>query len=133
LAEPPGSPIQRLIAFVDAEFQQVRVIRHDATPVRTIVNIECRWGRYNVRIAETVGPAWCRYSYYVLDGPSLVVGFDNAADRPAVRLRFAHDWLSHIHERLPHRHGPAEGELRLTPEMTCEDFLAWLKTNLPVE
>lgn len=61
----------------------------------------------------------------------MVVGFDNAADRPAIRCKYGDDRLAHIHDRIPHRHGPGRDELTLTDEMTCETVSAWLRAYLP--
>lgn len=40
------------------------------------------------------------------------------------------DYAEHRLERIPHRHTADKADLELSDEMTCADFVAWVKANL---
>lgn len=52
-----------------------------------------------------------------------MLGLDNHADRQALRLKYGEDFALHIHELIPHKHGPDKATLELTEEWTTEQFL----------
>jgi SAM-dependent methyltransferase len=121
----------RLIALVKANFQQVRVTKEDETPQRSILELFCTYGRYAIRIYEIVSDVGRKYSYYVFDGDYIVAGFDNSADLTAIHLKYGRDYKFHRHELTPHLHTENKTKLELTDEMTCQDFIEWVKANLP--
>ena len=72
-----------------------------------------------------------RYAYYVLDPDNQVVqGFDNSPDIRAIKLKYGAKYRTHLHERVPHQHA-ADGTMDLADLMTFDDFLTWLRANLP--
>ena len=56
----------------------------------------------------------------------VIVGFDNHADRTALRLRYGDAFAEHIHELVPHRHGLDKQETILTETWTALQFLSAL-------
>lgn len=123
----------RLISLAKANFQQVRVTKENETPQRSILELICTYGKYNIRIYEIVSEVGRKYSYYVFDGDYIIVGFDNSADLTAIHLKYKHDYKHHRHELIPHLHTENKTRLELTAEMTCQDFIQWVKTNLAIE
>lgn len=123
----------RLISLVEANFQQVRVTKEDETPQRSILELICTYGGYTIRIYEIVSAVGRKYSYYVFKGDYIVAGFDNSADLAAIHLKYGRDYKRHRHELTPHLHTENKTKLELTDEMTCQDFIQWVKTNLPGE
>ncbi len=90
------------------------------------------YGVYQVRLREiwlTDGSR--KYAYYVLYHSRVIVGFDNASDPRALRLKYGEDYTSHRLELIPHRHTVDKKAVELTPEMDCAAFVSWLKENLP--
>jgi hypothetical protein len=120
-----------LIFLAKANFQQVRVTKKDDTPKRSILELICTYGKYTVRIYEIVSDVGRKYSYYVFDGDYIVAGFDNSADLAAIHLKYGRDYKRHRHELMPHLHTENKTKLELTDEMTCQDFIEWVKANLP--
>jgi len=133
LASTARTDIDRIVALARAYFEDVRVIRKDATEERAIVEVHCVYGPYTIRLREVTAPTHRRYSYYIFNGKRIVAGFDNSSDRPAIRLKYGADWLAHIHDFVPHAHFDDKRRLELTTEMSCEDFIAWIKAHLPLD
>ena len=57
-------------------------------------------------------------------------GFDNAPDPRVIRLKYGKIGEEHMGENIPHLHREDKTRLYLTEEMTFQDFVAWLKSNL---
>jgi hypothetical protein len=119
----------RLITFLEANLQDVAVLEEDATPQRAILRVSAKWGQYRVLVTEIISTAR-EYRYYVLEGDLVVAGFDNAADPRATDLKYGQQAKRHYGENVPHLHRHNKTGLELTEEMTCSDFIAWLKGNL---
>jgi len=107
----------------------VAVLEEDATPQRAILRVSAKWGRYRVLVTEIVSGTR-EYRYYVLDGDLVTAGFDNAPDLRATDLKYGQQAKRHYGENVPHLHRNNKTGLELTEEMTCADFIAWLKENL---
>jgi hypothetical protein len=72
-----------------------------------------------------------KYAYYVLHSSKVVVGFDNASDLRALRLKYGENYIHHRLELIPHRHTANKQDVELTPEMNCAALILWLKQHLP--
>lgn len=120
-----------LISLAKAHLADVEVTRRDVTPHRAILELRGLWGEYTVRLVEIIKPDGREYRYYVFDGTYIIAGFNNHADLSAIRLRYGAEWKQHRYEPIPHLHLENKTELELTEEMTSQQFLAWLETNLP--
>jgi hypothetical protein len=129
----PASDFARIIALARAHLELVQVVEEDCSPERAILRLTARYGRYRVFITEIISRTSRHYRYYVLDGDIVVVGFDNAADARALRLKYGRQRRKHIGELIPHLHLKDKTQLELTEEMTCTAFLAWLQANVQVE
>lgn len=116
-----------IIALARARLTQVD-IDEEVSPDRAILAIEGRFDRYRVLIKETVSPTRRRYAFFVLSGNRVMLGLDNHADRQALRLKYGDDFADHIHELIPHRHGPDKTTTQLTEEWTAQEFLNELET-----
>ena len=85
-----------------------------------------------VRILEIISPQGKRkYAYYVIRSKEVVAGFDNAPDPQALKLRYGKLYKKHRYEMIPHYHTKGKASLQLTEPMDVEQFLAWIKENLP--
>lgn len=111
-----------IIAFARARLTEVRV-QEDIQPDRAILAIEGRWAEYRVLIKEVVSPQRRRYAYYVLHGERVILGFDNHADRTALRLKYGENYADHIFDLVPHRHGPDKIVTVLTEPWDALRFL----------
>lgn len=126
-----GEHIDRLITLAQANLSNVRIVRRDERPARSLIDLEGQWGLYRIIISEIILPSGdVRYAYYVLDASNcLVHGFDNSPDVRAIKRLYAKDYRQHLGERVPHEHDAGD-VLSLTEPMTLEHFIAWLRENL---
>ena len=111
-----------IIALARTRLTQVRV-EDDIDEDRAILVVEGRLDQYRILIKETVNSGRRRYAYYVLQGERVLLGFDNHADRTALRLKFGEDYVNHIQDLVPHRHGPDKSSTTLTEAWEAERFL----------
>jgi len=121
-----------IIALARARLTQVRV-EEDSEADRAILAIEGRFGEYRVVLKEVINPQRRRYAYYVLQGERLILGFDNHADRTALRLKYGDAFTSHIFDLVPHRHGPDKTPTILTEPWDAVRFLEDLDVLLAPE
>ena len=132
MAEPVGAALDAVITKAQAVLQDVRVVRRDERPARSLIDFEGRWGIYRIIISEIyVADGSVRYAYYVLDAENrLFQGFDNSPDIRASKQRYGPAYRQHLHERVPHQHS-SEDTLTLTEPMNFDAFMAWLTSHLP--
>ena len=103
-----------------------------SVPARALLELTGAYGSHRVRLLEIVTPDGRRkYSFYVLRDDEVIVGFDNAADPFALKLKYGAEYKAHILERIPHCHTEGKTKLALTEEMGCAQFIAWVQINLP--
>lgn len=105
-------------------------IEQDVETDRAILSIDGKLGSYRVIIKEVVNFQRRRYAYYVLEEERVVLGFDNHPDRTALRLRYGDCYTDHIHDLVPHRHGPDKATTSLTEPWDAIRFLQDLKNLL---
>jgi hypothetical protein len=129
MAGPLGEDFARIIALARAKLTDVRV-EEETNPTRAILSIEGHFAGYRVFIRETVTPTGRRYSYYVLKQAYVLFAFDNHADRYSLRLKYGEDFSGHLHEHIPHRHGPGKATTELTKDWSAERFLTELEVRI---
>lgn len=111
-----------IVALARSRLSDVR-IQDDIDTDRAILIIEGELNQYRVLIKEIVTADRRRYAYYVLEDERVILGFDNHADRTALRLKFGENYAEHIHELVPHRHGPDKSTTILTETWEARRFL----------
>lgn len=102
----------------------------DTTPDRSILHINAEYGKYQILVTELFSDGIRKYRYYVMRGDWVEAGFDNAPDPRAIRLKCGKIGEEHEGENVPHLHRDDKINLSLTEEMTFQDFVDWLKSNL---
>ncbi len=121
-----------ITTLVHSNLDQVETLEEDHTPARSLLRLSARYGRYRIFVTEIISRRVRKYSYYVLDGEEVVAGFDNAADPRALCLKYGHIGREHARELIPHLHLEDKSRIELTGEVECAEFVAWLKTHLPL-
>jgi hypothetical protein len=111
-----------IIALARSRLTDVH-IEDDINADRAILIIEGKLDRYRVLIKEIVNSGRRRYAYYVLEDERVILGFDNHVDRTALRLKFGEDYVEHIHDLVPHRHGADKRTTTLTEAWEAQRFL----------
>ncbi|MBM3127266.1 MAG: hypothetical protein FJ009_01360 [Chloroflexi bacterium] len=114
---------EKVIALAHARVTDVRVLQNDVTPNRGILQLRGKHNERDVWLKEIVAPSRKLYSYYLLDLGSVIVGFDNYPDLPALKMKFGKDYRRHLGDLVPHRHGKAKKTVMLTSEYGAEEFL----------
>ena len=117
--------------FRDA-FDQTVVVDRDEKPSRARLELTGTYNQYQVHFLEILLPSSERkYAYYVLLGDEVIVGFDNAPDPRALRLKYGDDYTHYRLSRVPHCHTDNKATISLTEELHFEEFLSWIHNNLP--
>lgn len=111
-----------IIARARARLTQVD-LAEDVETERAILAIDGLYGPYRVVVKEVVGSEHRRYAYYLLQGERILLGFDNHADRAALRLKYGDTFSAHISELVSHRHGPDKSSITLTEPWDAVRFL----------
>jgi len=116
-----------------ATFEHSTIFRREERSYLALLEMSGDYGVYQVRLREIWRADGSRkYAYYVLRQSEVVVGFDNASDPRALRLKYGKDYTRHRLELTPHRHTEGKKAIELTDEMDCAAFIVWLKENLPL-
>ena len=118
-----------IIKLAESVFENV-VYEIDATPDRSILRIEAEYGKYQILVTELFSDGLRKYRYYMMRGDRVEAGFDNAPDPRAIRLKYEKIGEEHTGENVPHLHREDKTQLHLTEEMTFQDFVDWVKSNL---
>ncbi len=125
----PAELFARIIELAASVFGQVEYST-DYTPSRAILRLEGLYRDCHIFVVELLIDATRKYSYYVLRGEWVEVGFDNSPDPRAIRLKYGKIGEGHAGELVPHQHRANKAKLVLTQEMTFEMFVEWLYANL---
>jgi len=129
LDEKTSRHFAEIIELAQSVFENV-TYAIDTTPNRSILRIEAEYGKYQILVTELLSDEMRKYRYYVMRGNWVEAGFDNAPDPRALRLKYGKIGEEHAGENIPHLHREDKTQLYLTEEMTFENFVHWLKTNL---
>ena len=103
----------------------------DISPQRAILRIRARYKKYRISATELLSPQYRKYNYYLLDVNYVITGFDNAPDTRAIRLKYGEIPTDDKEKMVPHQHLKNKTELVLTSEIQFQDFIEWIKSNLP--
>ena len=109
---------------------QETAIETDATPERSILRIQAKYGQYRIFVTELFSDALREYRYYVLRGDWVEAGFDNSPDPRAIRLKYGELGKEHAGEPIPHLHLEDKTRLSLTEVISFSAFVEWVKKNL---
>ena len=132
MATPFTDALDRLIACFQATFEDSVIVRREERPELALIEMQGKYGDYAVHLREIIRADGSRkYAYYVLGEQRTIVGFDNASDPRALRLKYGHDYVRHRLELVPHRHTEYKATLELAGEMNCATFAGWVTENIP--
>lgn len=126
---PPTELFARIIQLAESTFEHVEYST-DYAPERAILRLRGLFAVHRVFVIELIANTTRKYSYYVLRGDWVEIGFDNSSDPDAIRLKYSKIGMEHTGELVPHAHRMDKSEIVLTEEMTFEKFVDWLKANL---
>ena len=131
MATPFTDTLDRLIACFQAAFENSVIVRRAERPELALIEMQGKYADHTVHLREIIRADGSRkYAYYVLREQRTIVGFDNASDPRALRLKYSHDYVRHRLELVPHRHTEDKAKLELTGDMNCAAFVEWVKGNI---
>jgi len=134
MVQPPSKYLDGIIDQFRQAFAEAEIVVRDEQPNRSLLELQAPYGPYRIRLLEVIVAGSTRkYSYCVLRGDHVIVGFDNAPDSQALRLKYGKEFSRYRHERIPHRHSTGKSQVELTTELTCADFIAWVHANLALD
>jgi hypothetical protein len=130
MAQPTRRYFATLTALVQKSLDNVSFDRLHFNPDRVIWEVHGSLGRFDIRLKEIFNQSGRMYSYYVIEGDRVVVGFDNYPDRRALRQKYGQGFATHLSELIPHKHTAHKATLELTSEMRVEGFLDYLREKV---
>lgn len=98
-------------------------IKQDYSVKRALLKLSGNFGKLKVRITEVIDVDKRKYAYYLINVDLVVIGFDNAPDINALKLKYGKDYVHHLDERIPHFHGKGKKNTELTNEISFKEFL----------
>ena len=121
----------RILALCRVTCMHITLIVREERPQRALLKLTARYNDFELHISEIVFPDGSRkYAYYVLNNQKIIVGFDNAPDPEALKLKYGTKYARHRLETLPHRHTANKANIMLTDAIEFEQFLTWIQENL---
>jgi len=102
-------------------------IEQDYSVKRALLKISGNFGNFKVRITEVVDDDKRKYAYYLINKDFVVIGFDNAPDIKALKIKYGKNYVYHLEERVPHFHGKGKKSTELTKEISFKEFLEKVK------
>jgi len=103
-------------------------IEQDYSVKRALLKISGNFRKFKVRITEVVDEDKRKYAYYLIKNDLVMIGFDNAPDIRALKIKYGKDYVHHHDERIPHFHGKGKKSIELTKEISFREFLEAVKT-----
>ncbi len=89
----------RIIALAREHLQDVKIER-DISYQRALLKFRAVFKGGDVRITEVIDKERRKYSYCLLRGGKVVVGFDNAPDARALRVKYGAELKGHHGRKL---------------------------------
>jgi hypothetical protein len=120
----------RIIDLAKKSLQSVKIVEYDISYRRAFLKIKANHKGFDVRITEVLDKDGRKYSYYLLRGGKVILGFDNAPDIRALKAKYGSQFRNHFGENVPHRHGKKKETINLTAEMEFTDFLNEIRNIL---
>lgn len=111
-----------LIKDAESAFEHVELER-DISVRRALLKLNASCGTFEIRVTEVIDEKGRNYAYYVLKEGAVVMGFDNAPDITALKLKYGEHFRDHLSERIPHVHGKAKKSIQLTTDLSFRAFL----------
>ena len=103
-------------------------IKQDYSAKRALLKISGNFGKLKVRITEVIDIDKRKYAYYLINTDLVVIGFDNAPDINALKIKYGKAYVHHLDERIPHFHGKGKKNTELTKEISFREFLEKIKS-----
>ena len=103
-------------------------IEQDYSVKRTLLKISGNIRNLKVMITEVLDEDKRKYAYYLINNDLVVLGFDNAPDIRALKIKYGKNYVYHIEERIPHFHGKEKKNTELTKEISFKEFLEKVKS-----
>ena len=122
MADTIREDFERIAALARLKLEQVE-INQEIDSDRAILTIQGQFSLYRIVLKETISAKGRRYAYYILADNRVMLGFDNHADRQALRLKYGDDYINHLTDLIPHQHSAHKASLILTPSWKAEQFL----------
>ena len=127
MAQPTRRYFASLTSLVQEALYKVSFNRLDFNPDRVIWEAHGSLECFDIRLKEIFTRSGRMYSYYIIKGDDVVVGFDNYPDRRALRQKYGRGFTAHLSQLIPHKHGARKTTLELTSEMSVELFLDYIQ------
>ncbi|NQE05156.1 hypothetical protein C5S32_04735 [ANME-1 cluster archaeon GoMg1] len=103
-------------------------IEQDYSVKRALLKISGNFRNFKVRITEVLDETKRKYAYYLINNDLVVIGFDNAPDIKALKIKYGKNYVYHLEERIPHFHGKGKKSTELTKEITFKEFMEKVKS-----
>ena len=103
-------------------------IELDYSVKRALLKINGDFKNLKVRITEVVDENKRKYAYYLIKNDFVLIGFDNAPDIKALKIKYGENHVQHHDERIPHFHGRGKESIELTKEISTKEFLEKVKS-----
>jgi len=127
MAQPTRRYFAALTSLVRDALSEVSFNRLDFNPDRIIWEEHGFLEGFDIRLKEIFTRSGRMYSYYVIKGGQVVVGFDNYPDRRALQQKYGQRFTAHLSQLIPHKHGVRKMTFELTSEMSVELFLKYIR------
>jgi len=114
---------ERILKLAREHFTNIQVETYDVSEQVAILIFRCRLGQKQIAVTEILLPDRRKYSYYLLEGETVLLGLDNARDRLALRKKYGDAFVEHLDEFVPHLHREGNRVLELTDEKHFPDFV----------
>ena len=124
MAQPTPEYFAALTELVEQTLDKISLKRLEYNPQRALWEVHGVMAQFTVRCKEIFIQAGRMYSYYVIEGDNVAMGFDNYPDRQALQQKYGQAFMAHLDELIPHKHGPGKTTLELTEDMMVERFLS---------
>ncbi len=126
--------IEHVIIVAQEVFDNILILRREERESLAILEINASYGPYKIYLREIWRADGSRkYAYYGVYDSKVIIGFDNAADPRALKIRYGKTDTRHRLELIPHQHSQNKQDVELTPEMNCDAFINWIKENMPID
>ena len=103
-------------------------IEQDYSVKRALLKISGNFRNFKIRITEVVDEDKRKYAYYLINNDFVIIGFDNAPDIRALKIKYGKDYVQHHDERIPHCHGKGKERIELTKQISFKEFLKRVKS-----
>ena len=100
MAPPTRDYFTTLTNLAQSFLDEISFNQLNLNPERAVWEVHGSVGKYQVRLKEIFNQSGRMYSYYVITGGEVVVGFDNYPDRRVLREKYGRDFKVHLSELI---------------------------------